>query len=196
MGTIKLALGIDPDLHNTGISFCSPEGVIYAGCVTVPRHLKGEDAITEMARNLAAAFEILTAAPDIVVVEGQQLYTTGPSKHARPQDIVHLANAAGAALGVAYASYPSTVCLLPKPSQWKGNVPKGIKQQRILTAAGVTEVVGDKKKAMPIDIPEWGKGIKRSQWTHVIDAIGCAQWGLTTYHAQRARRLADSAQGD
>lgn len=190
MGRLKLTLGIDPDLHNTGFAFLAPEGVVYAGCVTVSSDLKGADAVVEMARQLAAAFELMDFNPQLSIIEGQQLYDGPGKRHRRPQDIVHLGNAAGAALGVVSLRFPGTLCLMPKPRDWKGTIAKGIKQRNILHAIGIDEVMFDKEEAVPCAVPAWGKHIKKTQWSHVIDAIGLAHWALKAYRARRVLRRA------
>lgn len=195
MGGPSLTLGIDPDLHSTGFAFVSTKGVLYAGTVTVSREMKGAEAAVEMARNLAAAFELVDYAPQVTVVEGQQLYDGPGKRHRRPQDIVHLANVAGAALGCVYARFPSTVGMLPKPRDWKGTINKGLKQRHILESLGV-KAIHDEETALPIEVPSWGTHIRKSHWSHVIDALGLAQWGLTAYRARRAlRRSAEARDG-
>lgn len=190
-----VALGVDPDLHNCGFAFVRGDRVLYAGCVTVPTKVKGAEAAVAMSRNFAAALEVVPYRPEITIVEGQQLYDAPGKRHRRPQDIVHLANAAGAVVGAAHISYPSTKIHLPKPNAWKGSIAKGVKQGRILKCAGIEDFKCSEASALPMTIPAWGKHIRKSQWTHVIDAIGLAQWGLKAPRVQRSLRRADAAAG-
>lgn len=164
-------LGIDPDLHNTGIAIADKTGkIVHVDCCCVHRKLKGSNAVIEMAKVLdvqLAKYKMLH-----VAVEGQ---TINFKQTRNPGDILHLAHVAGIAVGI-IASRGWVSLLIPTPREWKGQVPKQIHHQRIL------EDLGWKYKVhpgycVPISPPvEMGIPLKATQWKHVIDAIGLARW--------------------
>lgn len=188
-----LALGIDPDLHHTGLALVSEDDTVEVAMAVVPTRYKRGDAVLIMIDMLRVKIaEILEGSPvDLVVVEGQQKYK---NKRTRPEDLINLATIAGA--GLAYGMVGAdTLALRPLPSKWKGTVPKGIHQGRILQSVGYASVLlGRDKGAMP-ETPTMifgGGDIPAKHWTHVVDAIGLAKWGLAELRKaqKRAERLA------
>jgi hypothetical protein len=198
---MQVALGIDPDCHNCSYAFCTTQQVLMVGVVTLARTVTRDYAPPAMARLLAAAFlglgERYESPPDIAVVEGQEIYlgsrlTTKVDAQGRvhreeagapPDSILRIAQVAGAACAAISAAWPSVVVRLPRPKMWKGQVPKPIHQTRILGRYGLHSFEG---------IPG-GTQLLKSQFTHVIDAIGLAWWGLTESRAPHARRGAARA---
>lgn len=117
-----------------------------------------------------------------VCVEGQELVYTARSG-ANPRDLAILANVSGAL--ISEASHETNNILLPSPAEWKKQVPKAIHQARIYTTIGWEfESVGKDKKrgyCRPTSVPAdliTGK-INKSDWKHIGDAIGLAQWAST-----------------
>jgi len=170
-----IILGIDPDLHNTGIATLLGSQVREVAVARVSRRLKGRDAVLAMVDSIASTVGLLTDAVELVVVEGQVIYL-GKTKN--PMSILHLAQVAGGALRSGFARSK----LLPEPREWKGSVPKQIHQARVLTELGwAFERRGTVKDGycVPTSAPNvFGAGALRpSDWKHVTDAIGLALWG-------------------
>jgi len=142
----------------------------------VSTSLTGAEAVAEVSRLLPVLAAdlvedwILKLESALVVVEGQQFY--GAKGRARPQDLINLAQTAGAACA-SLAPWAKQI-LIPLPQQWKGSIPKKVKHKRILNKLGWTFHEGRVvvPAACPLDVE-----FPPSKWTHVIDAIGLAQWG-------------------
>lgn len=157
-----LALGVDPDLHSAGLSLVSHEPgkvpvVLWTGVALAPRSLKSYAAATALAWPSLPSFGNTS---DILVVEGQRIY---PHSQVRPEDLMHLAFAAGMAVGI-YGPLAREV-VVPLPQEWKGSVPKAVAHARILTRFNTPN-------------PEVAAMIQGPHKSHVIDAIGLAIWGL------------------
>jgi hypothetical protein len=197
-----IALGIDPDLHCTawGVVSTAPNlanPIRAVGIVTVDRKLTGTAAVEAMLRQLSIALDepFCLFNIDTVIIEGQNLSGQGGRKHARPQDIIHLAQVAGAAAGIAQAACPLAFegVRIPSPEVWKGSVPKGAMQGRLYTRLGVpfTFKGGDGDQYA---VPDWGQDvgtfhrfahggkasrkINPGDWKHLGDALLLAVWGL------------------
>ena len=178
-----ICLGVDPDLHNTGWALVesgdSPV-VLAVGVAKVSGRYKGTDAIVRMSKSFYSSVLISDLDdPDLVVVEGQEIYV-GKSK-ARHSDILSLAQAAGVCLGLLAHCYPS---LLPKPKEWKGEVPKQTHQSRVLQKLHgdwTWEKIGSQKDGYcnVTSAPSHLSTLNKTAWKHVIDAIGLACWGLS-----------------
>lgn len=190
-----LFLGIDPDLHNTGLAVVDvdPNGskrAHWVGVARVAKALKGEDAVVAMASALDEASRgILRAHKDASgffwehsVVEGQEIYQ---GSEVRVSDLLNLAQVAGAAAGVFGAGR------IPRPKDWKGNVPKHIHQARTARALGwACEVRGGKE---PYVVPQLSGEVRGADdlegrdWKHVMDAIGLALWASKTFLTWKGR---------
>jgi hypothetical protein len=109
----------------------------------------------------------------------EAVYTKG--KGIRVQDIVDLARRAGEmaasiySLGITEIDYIS-------PAQWKGQVPKDISQARICTRLGwpYEKMAGYARPTTGFSNVSGTEALKKSDWKHVLDAIGIALWGADT----------------
>ncbi len=180
-------IGIDPDLHNTGLALLNGDTgeVIEVKCVSSSGK-KEEEAVIAMAR--ALRFEWFPGytyldTPSTVVIEAQEIYAGGGTKN--PRNIMHLAQVAGAAIAIAIriTTGPKKNLWFPRPAEWKGQVPKRIHQARILKRMKWDcQKVGTKDRGycyptMPnSDLAR--EPLQKTQWKHVVDAIGLAQWGI------------------
>jgi len=182
-----IAIGIDPDLHNTGIAVVDADSILAVGVAKISAKLKGDEAVVEMCEELARFFDFHPAFnhhAKIGVVEGQQLYR-GKTKN--PDSILRLAQVAGAAVGAVIRDFDYLQRMFfPRPVNWKGSVPKFIHQARTLMGFGIaSERVGRDPKTMwarPAHLPLADcvllTPVTKGQWKHVVDAIGLARWGL------------------
>ena len=171
-------LGIDPDLHHTGIAVCDAQGTVMGvECCMIPGKLKGEDAVIAMTRaisgSIANMVDCLEAeAFESVAVEGQHISFRTPN----PTDILHLAHITGAAIGVVNEMIAARL-YIPAPKDWKGQVPKIVHQRKLLEELGWPhQSYGDQKSGYTIPTnPPVGKMLKQTHWKHVVDAIGLAR---------------------
>lgn len=109
-------IGIDPGLSCTGVA-CYDE---IEGMRTVSIRPTKELRFVERMRYIAE--QIRWASADLLVLENQQIYHTTPN----PNDIIKLSILTGHIA----AQFDCTI-LLPKPAEWKGQVPKKIHHARI-----------------------------------------------------------------
>jgi len=178
---VTLALGIDPDLHHAGVALVRDGSKLVAvRCPTIASHFRGGDAVVQMAGALNIALVELIAEygePDVCAVESQQSYLGSKVK---PQDLIHLGQMAGGSVYMLRALLFGVRIELPKPSAWKGTVPKDIHQKRILSMVGIPYEPGSKPTKI-LRLPEGRgfEGIKRSNLSHVIDSIGLASWACS-----------------
>jgi hypothetical protein len=170
------SLGIDPDVHKCAFAYLNMDGKLQVRVVR-QKELKGRDAAVALIQQQAFKFAVECFHPDILVVEGQDVRYTGKTSFANPQDVCNLALITGAALALSYAPKKYS----PLPREWKGTVPKGIKQCRILSALGIKyEMKGGKDPyPVPVDFEQYCIGkVNASDWKDLTDAVGLAAWGL------------------
>lgn len=178
-----ISIGFDPDSHATSWGALeyvqgSMPRVIGVGVVKVPASYKGFRAVREMAREMQKAE--LPFTPDILVVEGQQIYEKGKAK---PDHILQLAQVAGGVFSHCLGRWPRAESYLPRPMQWKAQVPKRVHQARVWEKLGFeTSGHGHTQHgySSPKDggkIPTYGR-VTRSDWKHIGDAVGLALWGI------------------
>ncbi len=176
---MKTALGIDPDVHGCAFAYLTGEEGMCGLQVQIVRQkeFKGRDAAIALIQQQAFKEAVELWQPDILVVEGQDVRYTGKTSCANPQDVCNLSLIAGAALALSYA--PKKYC--PLPREWKGTVPKAIKQCRILDALGIKyEMKGGKDPyPVPVDFEQYCIGkVNAGDWQDLTDAVGLAAWGL------------------
>ncbi len=133
-----IALGIDPDLHTTGIALVERLGegdcrLLWTATARVGPEFKRRDAVAPMAVCIQGCLKNRPSGGcDRVVVEAQSAYLGNSSTP--PADLLVLAQITGVAISVAvehilYEVYDRV--LVPRPSEWKGNVPKKIHHARL-----------------------------------------------------------------
>lgn len=174
-----LCLGVDPDLHDLAVAAWDDSGPVAAHVVQARRErgVVGGEAVMRMFMALTRPFGSL-GIPDAYAVEAQELRRGGAARHARPEDIVHLANVAGMAVMRLAATYPGTPCYFPKPAEWKGSVPKAAMQARLYEELGWgydLKGTGTACYAIPNQTPaEFARF--GAAWKHVGDALLLARW--------------------
>lgn len=192
---IETFIGIDPDLHHTGIAIVDPFGrVLEVECAKVSTSLRGAKAVAAMSDELLCSmkYHAETYARTVrAAVEGQ---TISFRQTKDPSSILHLAHVTGCAVSALRAHTLASV-YIPAPREWKGQVPKQIHHQRICERLVWAYTLHGTKKsgyASPND-PPVGKHLKPSQWKHVLDAVGLALWAAEK-HA-REERVAPTSRG-
>jgi hypothetical protein len=116
-----------------------------------------------------------------VAVEAQEIYQFGTGRTANPKSIMYLATVAGMALAAHSRAFH---LFFPTPQAWKGSVPKIIHQARILSKCGWKyEKVGtlDNGYCYPVDVPIGLGDFKKTDWKHLVDAIGLALYAKEQY---------------
>ena len=182
-----LCLGIDPDLHDLAIASWDDQGPVAGHVVHVPR-VKGRvenEAVLAMMTELTKPWPDFSRPhitrevqqPDWCAVEAQELARGPGAQHRRPQDIVTLGQVAGmAVMRVARGYLHGCGLYFPKPSEWKGSVPKQVMQARLYTELGWGyEFAGGNTYAFPkYPLVSFPGGM--SQWKHLGDALLLARW--------------------
>lgn len=183
-----LCLGIDPDLHDTAIASWDNQGPVAAHVVSVTRKLTGTDALLAMMHALSAPWPEFARQhitrdvilPDWCAVEGQELRRGPGGHHARPEDIVRLGQVAGmAVMRVARGYLHGCGIYFPKPSEWKGSVPKAAMQARLYEELGWGYVIHGMKSSaysIPEHAPASFRHVSKTQWKHMGDALLLARW--------------------
>lgn len=132
-----LTLGVDPDLHHTAFALVDQSaGLRSSYHLRVPAHLKGEDAVLvtlDRARDALREPWIVGAKVDGIAIEAQQHYVGSPVD---PADLLMLAMVSGGIAALLQAMWPSIPMRLPRPCEWKGQVPKKIHHARVARILG------------------------------------------------------------
>lgn len=189
------SLGIDPDSHHTAIAVTTPDRVVAVKVVEVGAKHKGQDAVARMIEALAMQLppwlQALRNGPcphlNVIVAEGQQIYGGGKTKNW--DSVVMLGPITGAAAALCRHDSLAHVHV-PKPVEWKGDIPKAVSQARILKHRGFGYLKKGSGKnqycipagPMPHDILGAAQ-VSDSAWKHVVDAIGLADWGMKQNNA-------------
>ena len=124
-------------------------------------------------------------------IEGQEIYL-GKTKN--PRSIMFLAAAAGAALHECVAQYPAAYSRFPRPSEWKGQVPKHICQSRVFSKLGLQyKIKGNTVKNTAYCIPDLEEDTDKGKfnlgdWKHVGDAVALAWWVRDEYYSMLRKR--------
>ena len=183
-----------------GIAFIADDNgqnpkLIYAGCIK-SKGSKQHQAVVDMAQTLRDFFVHTAAMPSGCAgfaVEAQEMYH-GQTKD--PRSIMLLANAAGCALQEMVSAFPGVFCRFPRPQEWKGNVPKHVKQKRAFNNLELeTTIKGNVTKGTAYCVPKLAlafqgkiENINAGDWKHVGDAVGLALWCRHEYHHMMSKR--------
>lgn len=201
----KLFIGCDPDLHKFSAAGINEKGELIFVALVKLKTVKGSRAGEASARMITQGlpkflqwYEANVRGIDTyaIAVEGQNVVYTA-NKGAKPQDMVELASVAGASLHAlsTVCQHPDdTMFLFPKPSEWKGSVPKHIHQCRLLKKQGVTYTMKGGKSPYPVpdlsimeDVKHGPDKINDGDWQDITDSIGLAHYAKEKYEAQERR---------
>ena len=186
--TAQAYIGIDPDTKNTPVAVYIPTRERVLVRMFRHPHGKGQKSIGYMAGAAGDAAIWAMGAADghgissgVFVVEGQEIYR---NSHAPPSNILSLATVAGFWAGsmLAASGVDDWSLLIPRPAEWKGQVPKAIHQARIAASLGwpyekrAGYVAPDVPKSAGLVVVG---GFNGSDWKHAMDAVGLAVWGST-----------------
>lgn len=187
-------LGLDPDMHSIGGALVNINGQLLEPFVIRSKGNKEKVAVMDM---LKIAAEFLHQSNVIAVaIENQELYLSGPSHTKNPRSILHLAQVAGGLLGIVLSNSLTAQIHFPKPVEWKGSIDKLPHHRRILAHAGIDDsrisVMGGKEPYCSVSGYE---NINPSDWKHVTDAIGLAQYAAKMYKFNEDKRRFLSQKG-
>lgn len=145
-------IGVDPGVRECGVA------------IEWPRERRAflvRGTLDTMVRDIQRPIPEVLGFDLSVCVEGQQFYGTEKSK-GDPQDLIRLAQVAGAVLGALCLRAPGRY-EIPLPRVWKGSTPKTIHHARLAR-----------------DYPQWVEPVARdtpkSKQHHVWDAVGLLEW--------------------
>lgn len=182
MNTDPYYVGIDPDLQRPALAIVQGQDVVYVACMRTGKSRR-QQAVSDVAKLSYSWMKgidldsIHPRCPARIVVEAQQIYA-GKTKN--PQDICLLAAAAGASLASSLQVWPNAEPEFVLPRDWKKGVPKRIHQARVLSRLGIVpSPQGDKSTGYCVPVwhgeaPRGAKELKKTDWKHVVDAIGLA----------------------
>jgi hypothetical protein len=173
-------LGCDPGTSdNMALAAIHPSGSIEVALCGTTKPAEARDRASSAATEISRAFSKLLLpqfCPAVLAMEWQCSRPNDP----RPDNIIDLSAFVGIALATIQVRMGSTPLeiFLPTPDEWKGNVPKHVKQNRIVALAGLSHVQHALIMAripVPKDLGKFQK-TSSAKASDVIDAIGLAQW--------------------
>ena len=189
-----LFIGADPDLHTSALAAVDSDGHVVALEVFRSKGETGREAVVEMAKIIAAFGNQVAFDDQVIAVESQEIYRGAGQKAdtKNPDDLLCLATVSGVLLGMLQGFHKTKIAYLPKPKEWKGDVPKAIHQARTCTKLewGYKQF---KDHCVPTDFPDNTllhvldiiEKIRQSDWKHVLDAIGLALWAKDKYEGKK-----------
>ena len=174
-----LYLGLDPGTSdNMALAAILPNDDIV---VALARAGEGKDARSRAATasaEVSRAFASLLlprSLPGILALEWQRSLPGDKN----PDNIIDLSAFAGIALATIQARFSMPLeVFVPLPNEWKGEVPKHVKHNRIVALAGkarVESALAYARIPSPKDLGTFAKTFT-GKASDVIDAIGLAQW--------------------
>lgn len=170
-----VVLGIDPDTKTPAYAVCTASDVLEVGIL--PEDLRQQTTVLGVV--------LARHAPNGAVIEGQEIYPGAP---AAPNDILKLGQHAGINAGIVLALCPTAVLSMPKPSDWKKQVPKVINQARSMSHFGIlyARTTGKDAYCYPSGCCKAAKiggagRLNRGDWKHVGDALGLALYGFRVF---------------
>ena len=191
-----LVIGVDPDKDTpafASVLIGADYSLRLAAVALGDESIKLPETVTRSERFVGgfsspASSDLWPCATRVFIESPEAVYTKG--KGIRVQDIVELARRAGemAALLTEYASGIQYI----SPAEWKAQVPKDICQARICSRLGwpFEKMSGYSRPTTGFQDVAGAKGLKKSDWKHVMDAIGIALWGADTIISIEKRRQA------
>ena len=174
---MKYYMGIDPDTTTTAWAIINERlEVVHTGIIA--QSIPGWRGVENMVSAVESyTFPSTLSDVEAIVIESQQIYTSGPNRTPDADKILMVANVTGQLLTMFGGE-----AKLAKPAAWKQQVPKGIHHKRIFSRLGISEFkmmgkVSDPKKSygVPTNLGHTAHGkIKASDWKHISDALGLA----------------------
>jgi len=171
---------VDPDLHTLSVAVLDDDGVLEGVYVAKHTGYKGCAAVVCILRELQRIYYLSNGVydtPFVLAVESQDSSYTGRTNLARVQDLVTLGHVSGGVV----AHLRATRTYLVKPQRWKGSVPKGIHQKRVLRRLGIEYTMkgGKSPYPVPVDFKRYDKtgNVNAGDWKDIVDSVGLAAYG-------------------
>ncbi len=172
-------LGIDPGTKKIGIAVVRDTTLIHIDIAKGKNQIATIDNLSTIIDDCDCSHYGITT----VVIESQQYYLEDQEKKSKPEDLIKLAFMSGAAAAFCTQYLPNSKIVQVFPKVWKGNVPKHIKQKRILTKLNIP--ISHYMKTM-CPVPDVSTGmhcknmlkVNDGDWRDILDAAGLALWGL------------------
>lgn len=174
-------IGIDPDLSCLTVALVDESGLLV--CIEAFKSKKtGMDAISDICPRVCEAVNVMPNDVASCAIESQEIVYTAKAGR-NPRSLLTLAHMSGVLHCACNIAFPLAHVLCPVPSRWKGQVPKGIHQARILGKLGIQYIkMGGKE---PYCVPDLGglpvNNLNRSDWKHGMDSWGLAIWAKDQY---------------
>lgn len=151
-------LAVDPSLTCTG--WAEFQGCELVRCGIIPT--RSGAPLFQRIQAPAAILGSRDVPPYLLVIEWPQIYTRTKSK-GDPNDLLPVAAVAGAII----SSVGALTVRMPKPSDWKGQVPKDVHNARVLKRL----TPGERARFDAARLP-------KSLANNAIDAVGLGLWAL------------------
>jgi hypothetical protein len=177
-------IGCDPDMRNAAYAVVNRNGdLVTAFTVTSLNNVLSQSRAHKDA--VQSLIPILDGSVVVAGVEGQMVYKD--DKKSNPSDLIKLARSSGISCTYLTQSNVKDIQIL-LPSVWKGTAQKHVKQGEILRNLGQEPVLkgkGDHRYCVPKND---FLNLSMTQYKHVIDAIGIAQWMHKSYSWEFKKR--------
>ena len=199
----RFFLGCDPDTHTMPWAIVGANyRPVAVGMIRSPKAKAVIDMLDKMSdaytgiNGLQIVGRLVTQGCHAFAVESQELYTEGPHRTPNPRSIMHLAQVAGAMYFMCRCWHRDATGYFPRPAEWKGQIDKLAHHHRIATRAGMgdTLIMGGTDKYLSV-VPGSATAksiygtddLSPSDWKHVFDAIGLAQYAAEKHLYQTTK---------
>lgn len=191
-----LIAGVDPDTHYTSAAYvlydhaCRDYRLFGGQVFKVAKKKTGSEAVCAMSSMLGR--HGLLVGPDAAFIEDQLVRRSGQGRTKNPQNLIPLAQVAGACA----SHFGGVPAAMVQANDWKGSVGKVPNQSRTCETLGMEFEVKDAGYCVPLCTPERcysvdEEGIQKdtrpSDWHHLLDAAGIAIWAHKKLIVQRAK---------
>lgn len=189
-------IGYDPDLRIGGYASLEAEiGGTAAKVIGALLHIAdyqvlpgiGTQRVNAIARIRLPPLGIMTSEA-YAIVEGQRIYAdpdaTRPEIVAKANDLIQVAQVAGAVLGQLLLGRISTIIV--EPQHWKGQRKKGADHKETARKLGDVKILLTDQAGSPISAV-MGRDLDAlpKKWEHAMDALGMALYGLDLLSTNR-----------
>lgn len=165
----RTVIAIDPSLTATGVAVLGESKIVHAAFCRCSNDGSLAERISAMSDAVDAALLVHAdlQPPGLVVIERPRVNTVTHGGKADPDDLIKLAILVGA-LAMRWKKAGFDVRMV-QPAEWKGQVPKEITMQRVMSALSQEET-----KA--VHLP-FAQSLHHNVW----DAVGIALWVANRY---------------
>lgn len=175
-------LGIDPDVSCLTAAIVDKSGMLVSIQAFKSRS-SGMQSLKEIIP-LVGKYLIFDVQQTIklIAIEGQEIsYTVKIGRN--PRSMLSLTHCSGAMHGICSMGFPEADIRIPKPAEWKGQVPKEIHQARVLRCLGIeyAKKGGKSPYCVPSLPASFEHNLNPGEWKHGMDSWGLAVWAMEQY---------------